>query len=99
MEPMRGWFQGVMYCGGVRMAGTAYDGGGSTCLWLHADEQGADLVRLAEIVARLFPSRTTCGPCEVSAITRLIHFNNAPETTREDVTKVLKTYTEEMETA
>jgi hypothetical protein len=49
---------------------------------------------LAAIIDRLFPSRI-CN-CRWAA-GRVIHFNNHRETTREDVDKVLRIYTEETE--
>lgn len=54
------------------------------------------LDRMAGVIARLFPGRI----CDCwGASIQVVHFNNAPETTREDVDKVLLAYTEEVEAA
>ena len=97
------WFQGAYICGGDRgHFGGFYEDGPDIahCLFTQAmydrltPEQ---IAQLAGIVMRLFPSRTTCERCEWSPISRLIHFNNSADTTREDLDKVLAVFTEEFE--
>jgi hypothetical protein len=104
------WFQGAAVCGGFREypAGGAFHlyeeapfgAAPAHCLWTQASYDGATLAqtrRLADVIARHFPSRATCQQCEQSPIMRLIHFNNDPLTTREDIDKVLQIFTEESE--
>ena len=70
------------------------------CLWTQAAADGLSLAaqqRLADVISRQFPSRATCEKCETSPIMRMIHFNNDPATTREDIDKILRIYTEESE--
>lgn len=99
------WFQGVAVCSGTRASGIIYEESAlgepmANCLWTQAQLDGLSrqaTTRLAAVVERHFPARAWCEQCSVGSISRLIHFNNHPETTREDIDKVLRIYTEEME--
>jgi hypothetical protein len=56
----------------------------------------SELAQVDVIIDRLFPGRI----CDCRwPVNRVVHFNNHPETTREDVDKVLHIYTEEVEAA
>ena len=96
------WFKGMGACDGLTQELWQEDGPVGTtshCLMTQAifeDQVGIDAVKkMAEIIARHFSARCLCASEE--ATTRVIHFNNHPETTREDVDKVLRAYTEETE--
>ena len=100
------WFKGAPICGYPAKSQARWEEEGgdiltTNCLMTQAlHEPGVTkeiLVRLAAIIDRHFSSRCLCRTTEVT--TRVIHFNNHPETTREDVDKVLRIYTEEMESS
>lgn len=95
------WFQGAYICDGVREGFDGFSEDGTAmaqCLATQAMYDRltpAQIAQLASIVVRLFPSRTTCERCEFSRISRLIHANNHELTTREDIDKILRIFTEE----
>lgn len=105
------WFQGSAVCDDYRTRPhveasfhlyeeAPFGGPIAQCLFTQATVDrltAEDRQRLADVVLRLFPSRTTCQRCDQSAISRLIHANNNAATTREDIDKILKTFTEEEE--
>lgn len=94
------WFQGSMTCDGVRKNIGVWEGHHSTCLYTQAQLDKLtqqEQMRLAGIIERLFSGRTGCAHCDFSPIQRMIHFNNHPETTREDINKVLGVFNEEGE--
>lgn len=89
------WFKGNDAHGGFVNASTEGGLGMSDCLgsaigWPNV----TGMAQVAQIIDRLFPGRI-CD-CWSSAI-QVMHFNNHPETTREDIDKVLLAYTEETE--
>lgn len=96
------WFKGEATCD--RKGGSGYfEAMGEAftmaqCLYTQALTDKLDehaMARLAAVVERHFPSRATCAHCDFSPISRLIHFNNDEQTTREDVDKVLRVFSEE----
>lgn len=95
------WFQSTTVCAGLRAGSGMFEEAGdemAQCLFTQAMYDRLDTAaqgRLAAVVERHFPARSWCERCEWSPITRLIHFNNHPETTREDLDKVLRVFTEE----
>lgn len=96
------WFQNTTACAGQRPGYGFFEEGAGLpmCLYTQAcvDRMDVDAIaRLAAVVERHFPARCWCERCAFSPISRLIHFNNSSETTREDIDKVLRIYTEEME--
>ena len=104
------WFQGAGVCSGFRdfnpygwfhlYEEAPFGGPIAQCLWTQAAYDGLSLAqqqRLSDVIARHFPSRATCEKCEQSPIMRMIHFNNDPATTREDIDKILRIFTEEEE--
>jgi hypothetical protein len=98
------WFQGVGGCGYQRLRPAAVCEPGALitphCLYTASScVEGEDVLRLAAITTRLFGHRCLC-PDDNSTprrISRMVHINNHPETTREDIDKILRVYTEEME--
>lgn len=98
------WFQSVAGCAGDRPGFGLFEEPGTTpmamCLFTQAclDRLSPQATaRLAAVIERHFPARSWCERCEWSPITRLIHFNNSPATTRADVDKVLLIFTEEQD--
>jgi hypothetical protein len=92
------WFQGSDVCGQreIRPALFIEDGDGSVmprCL-LMVMPWGEEAA-LLRIIERHFSARA-CR-CDDRHANRIVHFNNNPETTREDIDKVLRIYTEETE--
>jgi hypothetical protein len=77
------------------------EGPDAQCLSVAADRLALlpqQVQHIAQIIRRHFASRVTCWSCQGGpGWTTLTHFNDHPETTREDVDKVLRIYTEEVE--
>lgn len=100
------WFQGSGVCPGV-MAGEQREEPfdlmsfkASDCLWTAGTRENlsmAEMQRFADVADRLFFARCTCDNGRYSPITKLIHTNNHPETTREDIDKILAVFSEESE--
>ena len=99
------WFQGSSVCGGYRSGSlfniyeeAPFGAPAAHCLFTQAVSDGLSLIGLqllAGVVQRHFPTRAMCQRCEQSPSTRLIHFNNDPRTTREDINKILQSFSEE----
>ena len=100
------WFQGPMVHGvepehwGTLVSEPGERGVRPECLGsavtLNTWQDNTALERVDKIIDRLFPGRV----CDCALpVYRVIHFNNSKETTREDVDKVLRIYTEEVEAA
>lgn len=88
MRDIGGWFQGTGSCVGDQPIrwGTWPIG---NCLMM-ACESEAEVAALDAIVTTLFPERAC--KCQTSPRRRLVHFNNHPDTTRDQVDKILHTY-------
>ncbi len=94
------WFKGAASCG--PSAPMQEDGDAmAQCLWTQITYVGLghETARLAEIIRRHFGGREVCEMCQWSDLTFIIHTNNSPATTREDVDKILRIFSEEMERA
>mgnify|MGYP001581935742 CR=1 FL=1 len=90
------WFQGSATCAGERLTGNIREPGEAPahCLLMVLPYfEGAE-VRGCAIIERHFGARA-CRCVGAGPATRIVHFNNHPETTREDVDKVLRIFDEE----
>lgn len=100
------WFKGSATCTGFKpdLFQPEEGEGVATCLAIELEVETpyeqvpAAARRMANIIDRLFPERACqCFKAADAQSGCLVHFNNHPETTREDVDKVLLVYTEETE--
>ena len=85
MRAILNWFQGS---GGHGVEHQIRWGGRAACLWTACSSE-QETTDLAAVVGRLFPERVCDCPAPNA---RLIHFNNAPETTRDEIDKIMRTY-------
>ena len=90
------WFQGVGTCAGDRWTGNAYEEGSAPadCLLMVLPHFARAEAHVLRIIERHYGARA-CQCPGLHAETRIVHFNNHPATTREDVDKVLRIYSEE----
>jgi hypothetical protein len=83
------WFKGTTYHDGDREYWAEPGTGVELCLALACDKD-EELRRLGDVLAALFPERICC-PADMPNW-RLIHFNNHPNTTRDEIDKIMHTY-------
>ncbi len=91
------WFQGAATCVGDRWDGIQEPGDWPTpaaCLLMVLPHFAGAETKVAAIIERHWSARA-CRCEKAAPATRIVHFNNHPETTREDVDKVLLIYSEE----
>ena len=91
------WFQGAATCAGDRWDGIQEPGDWPTpaaCLLMALPHFERAETLVLRIINRHFSARA-CRCPNAHMATRIVHFNNHPETTREDVDKVLRIYDEE----
>jgi hypothetical protein len=92
MRPIERWFKGPATCGGFtagKVSAESWRGGQVHCLFTARDSD-LEVDQLAAIIARLFPERA-CRCPGARPSTQVIHFNNHPATTRDDVDKIVHT--------
>ena len=95
MKEIGWWFRGPIVCHGVNEERASY-GSGDTPLCLAMNANGGvwheteEHTQLAAVIDDLFPERS-CR-CSGNMINKLIHFNNHPDTTIDQVNKVIWEY-------
>ena len=90
------WFQGVATCSGERREGNICEEGPylATCLLMALPFLGGAEERIVQIIERHFSHRA-CQCPGIGPALRIVHANNHPDTTREDIDKILRIFNEE----
>lgn len=102
MKEIKRWFQGGNHCPGVAIKHAYLEPGEekqTDCL-ITATDTREERVVLWNIITRLFPERT-CS-CSSTLVTLgepsvpLMHFNNHPDTTRDQIDKIIHEFNMEV---
>jgi hypothetical protein len=89
VERIERWFKGSTCHDGRRKVWREPGSGLERCLALACETNG-EIRQLASILTSLFPERICC-PAHMPT-EQLIHFNNHPDTTRDEIDKIMHTY-------
>lgn len=89
MEEIKEWMQGPENCEGYDHKKAIPWSGGQHCLGTAIHWEYNSMELMADIIGRLFPERI----CDHGKLmSKIIHFNNHPNTTRDQIDKIIHEY-------